>query len=134
MKMVKINPEHSSGCAPACIATILGWKYDDVTKLFACDFSKEGITHEQSIQFIAYHGYDALTKEVMYHNHIDTRRPEMLKPFADVHFISTRPYVDSVDGHAIIMDKKGNIFDPHKPEWRIETFYEILKVTGLWKV
>lgn len=51
MKLVKCKDR--DGCAPACIATILGWTYEEVTKFFQNDFTKDGITHEQSVVFLA---------------------------------------------------------------------------------
>ncbi len=130
----RIVANQPNGCAPACIAMILGWEYDEVIKYFQQDFDEDGITHDVAIDFIADQGYSAITKSSAGYTHRNFLRDELLKPFAPIHFVSVKPWGDSTNGHAIVMLEDGSILDPYdsKKPMTIEQVYRIKEITGFW--
>jgi hypothetical protein len=57
----------------------------------------------------------------------------MLRPFADVHIVRVLQHVDSPIGHALVMDRKGRLYDPEDPgPVDAEKFYTVTHVVGFF--
>lgn len=114
---------------------ILGWSYEKVTENLLTDFSKTGLTHKLTREFITDFGYQAITKESVCYHTVTSSNREMLKPFAPVHLVEMKPWCDRETWHAAVMDSKGKIIDPSgEPHSSIIKVHYISKVTGFWKV
>jgi hypothetical protein len=136
MKRTKrVEAEDENGCAPACIAMILGLKYKDVTKHFLRDFGEKGMKHEDAVRFIEQHGYSSITKDLGGVTHKDFLRTEMLKVFAPIHLVLVEPQFDVDYMHSIVMLFNGSILDPSVGHESATTdeYYQIRTVTGFWK-
>lgn len=118
----------------ACIAMITGLAYDEVDKHFQTNFEHEGMYAEHSRGFICDQGFSAI--EVLQHGYcgLQAANKRMNRPFADVHLVSVQPFADSKINHAVVMDKRGRVYDPDRPEKRSLTeYYSIVRVTGFWR-
>lgn len=113
---------------------VLGWTYAQVAKHFYCDFNKTGLKPEQWRNFICEHGFSSVEKIAYSYMDICASNKRMAKPFAPVHILSVAQFADSKENHALVMDSRGKIYDPGKPEGYelLKMHYEIVRVTGFW--
>lgn len=125
--------EDKCGCIPACIATILQKTYQEVVGHFKQDFSKGGIWLDSiTAYYLAGYGFDIYWLVNKYANDYNLDRKRMLRPFADIHIVSIKNYIDLKSGHAIIMTKNGLLFDPKDGKQTKENFIEVNSVLGLF--
>lgn len=135
MKIQLVEQQDKKGCSAACIAMILGWPYEKVTEILFTDFSKTGLAHKVTREFITDHGFQAITKEVAAFHTTETSNREMLKPFAPIHLVEMKPWPDHGSWHAAVMDSKGKLYDPSgEPDKTVRKAHYISKVTGFWKI
>jgi len=129
-----VQQEHKSGCLVACIAMVLGWEYDDVVTHFKNDFDRCGIDGELAKEFICEHRYSVIEKRGSHYGDVKEHNKRMLEPFAPVHIVSVQQFKDSGKiSHALVMDSKGNVLDPHDPGIKEVECYEVLHIMGFWK-
>ncbi len=130
----KVLQEDKFGCGIACMAMVLDKEYSEVLKDFKTDFSSDGITTEQLMNYLGDKGFSVLLKQITHYNDIDFARTEMLKPFADFHIISVHPYFDAEMYHFVVMDNKGKIYCPSgSSEHDVKSSYAIPCTVGLYK-
>ncbi len=112
MKIKLVPQKEEAGCLIACIAMILSLDYDDVREDFLNDFAKKGIKAERAIEYIANTGRQIVHKETTFFNVKTFSNEQMLKPFAPIHMLRVQQCFDSVDTHAVVMDKDGKLICP----------------------
>jgi hypothetical protein len=129
-----VQQKHDKGCVVACIAMVLGWKYDDVICEFQNDFDKRGINCEFAKDFICEHGFSVIEKRG--EGYIDVRghNKRMMIPFAPVHIVSVQQFIDQPKHtHAFVMDAKGKIFEPSDKQLNHVNYYSVRHIMGFFK-
>jgi hypothetical protein len=135
MTIKYVAQKHKSGCAVACMAMILDFDYDFIDSQFLQDFNKSGINKDPLVEYFTFNGLGCIAKIPVGFDQILIQNKEMLKPFADIHFVSIRQAPDTKLHHAVVMDNKGRIYDPdNKDRKKLTTDYafEISYVLGLY--
>ncbi len=133
MKINYIAQKDRCGCAVACISMVTGIPYDTVAARFETDFSKEGIKPELSREFVCDAGFSAVEAIAYGIETVSASNKRMARPFADIHIISVQPFIDSEVNHAVVMDKRGRIYDPDNPKRRdLSHYYYIVRVQGFF--
>lgn len=128
-----VPQEEQFGCAVACIATVLGKTYDEISQTFENDFSVSGINLAQAIEYLGDAGYSIVHKYVTHYNNREFARKYMLTPFAPIHIVRIMPRFDSANGHLVIMDYEGTLHCPAGIEEKdIHTSYLISDVVGIF--
>jgi hypothetical protein len=124
-----------AGCAPACIAMVLGRSYESVLSDFHNDFLDDGQDIEQTMDYLSDFGVSIIRKEVRYYcGDVKFGRDELLKPFAPIHIVRVKEKFDSTTGHLVVMDESGKLFCPlGQTEEEIKNSYVITTVLGLYK-
>jgi hypothetical protein len=133
MKIQYVRQQHECGCAVACMAMVTGLPYDKIEKQFVANFGREGVAPEVTRNFICDHGFSAV--EVIAHGYHDIRQSNarMRRPFADVHVVSVLPQPDAEMNHAVVMDRRGRVYDPAMPKVRdLGEYYFICRVQGFY--
>lgn len=128
-----VKQEEECGCAIACIAMILGKSYDEIRKSFKGDFQKDGIETEKSLYYLSENGVDTIRK--MPYGYVDREASNlrMIKPFADIHFVSIKQFSNSNSNHALVMLKNGQFVCPTVNKKMEEVaVYEICEVVGCY--
>lgn len=134
MKITYVAQKHRSGCAVACMSMVTGIPYDKVAQHFHTDFDKDGLSPDHTREFICDQGYSAVEAISRGYQNLNASNKRMARLFADVHIVSVQPKVDSRLNHAIVMDKRGRIYDPEDPKRKdLSHYYYIVRVTGFWK-
>jgi hypothetical protein len=135
--MAKVNivkSKDASGCAIACLATILGTTYEKVKKDFYNDFDEDGITTELITEYLGDKGYNLILKTIPYHTDIDFGRKEMLTPFAPIHIVGLVRKIDAKIGHVVVMDSRGKTYCPSgTTDEETKGSYAITEVIGIFK-
>lgn len=140
IKIKYVAQKHEYGCAIACLSMITGINYDEIEKKFQANFDKKGLDISYSIKFLIDNGFDVCRKEVIAFSNIEKAKARLLIPFANIHLLSMQPYVDSKTNHAVVMDSKGKIYDPHIDNKKfnvtelIKKWYGPSYILGLWRV
>lgn len=133
MKIKYVRQKHSSGCAVACIAMVTGLSYDEVDRQMQTNFNNDGLKSEITRLFVCDQGFSSLEMISHGYSELAASNKRMNRPFADVHIVSVQPFADSEMNHAVVMDKRGRVYDPDRPEKRSLTeYYYIVRVTGFW--
>jgi hypothetical protein len=132
VKIRYVQQEHEFGCLVACIAMVLGWDYDDVVNHFYNDFDKKGISGDFAKDFICEHGYSVIEKRGTGYIHIEEHNKRMMQPFAPIHIVSVKQFIDAKINHSFVMDAKGRHIDPHDKGITKVEFYEAQHVMGFW--
>lgn len=135
MKKLKIvETEEDCGCTVACIATVLGKTYQEVSKEFINDFNSDGLTFEDTMNFLGDNGFQVIHKEIRNYGTVKFGREELLKPFAPIHILRVMPKYDAKFGHVVIMDSEGKVFCPSGfTEEEILDSYAITNIAGFYK-
>jgi hypothetical protein len=133
MKIKYVAQKHEYGCSVACMAMITGLSYDEIERAFARDFSRGGLESNFSRAFICDHDFSAMVVTPHGYSDIRASNRRVSRPFADVHFVSVRPFPDSTLNHAVVMDRRGRVFDPQTRGHRdLSPFYYINYVVGFF--
>lgn len=133
MKFEYVPQEHDCGCSAACIAMALGVKYQDVVKHFRQDFDRQGLTDREVGDYIGDHGFSLIRKTAHCFMDIQSSNEKMMQPFADIHIVSARQFINSKMGHSFVMDSKGAIFDPENKDAKsLDRYYSIDTVLGFF--
>lgn len=132
-KFKYVESKQENGCSIACTAIILGKEYDDVAVALKNDFSKEGIQVKIIASYLSENGVDVTSKEHLGYSDRDAMNKHLIKPFADIHYISFRQFADSDFNHAIVMLANGKLVCPNI-KYRITTWniYEIETILGCY--
>src|SRR5687768_5081497 len=111
MKINYVRQKHSAGCAVACIAMVTGIPYDKVDKQFRTHFEHDGMKPEVARDYVCDKGFSSI--EVISHGHtrLADSNKRMARPFADVHIAVVQPHADSDVNHAVVVDKRGRVYD-----------------------
>lgn len=134
MKVRWVGQKHDKGCVIACIAMVLGWEYDDVVTHFYNDFDKKGIGGGPAKDFIIEHGYSVIDKQGTGYIHIREHNKRMMQPFAPIHVVSVKQFIDAKINHSFVMDAKGKHFDPHDKSITEVQYYSVDHIMGFWKI
>lgn len=128
-----VKQEDESGCAIACMAMILGKTYEEIVKSFYNDFKKQGIEIKWVIDYLSANGVTVIRKGHYGYNDREENNKRMIKPFADIHYISFQQFVDIEHNHAVIMLTNGKIICPTK-KYKIDevSVYQIDDVLGCY--
>lgn len=134
-KIKYIKQLDEKGCVPACIAMITNQSYKEVTKKFFMDFNKEGLTHEKALEYLL--NYNLSPVAIMLDRITLESKNEhcksLIKPFADIHIITSQPWADDDINHCSIMLQDGTILDPGSKKIKVlSDYYEILRIIGFW--
>jgi hypothetical protein len=113
-----------STCTVACLAMIRGLSFEDPTALTL------GICAD----YLGDHGYEVLIKEVLYHSDPKFARDVISTPFAPAHIVHCKQYAENTIQHVVVMDAKGEIFNPAAKERNsLDEYYMLTGVLGIWK-
>lgn len=133
MRIKRILQEEPKGCVIACLAMVLGRTYASIREEWQNDFSTDGMDTPSFMNYLGDNGFSIIHKAASHYNHKDFAREELLRPFAPVHIICTKPLFDS-QHHAMVMDAKGKIYDPAgRTEDEVKTDYAVVECIGLFK-
>ncbi len=129
----KINYVEQVGptCTVACLAMIRGVSFDEVDKDFE---DSTALTLGMCADYLGDHGYNVLIKELMFHNTPRFAREIISEPFAPAHIIHCKQFAENTIQHVVVMDSKGEIFDPARLECKsVDDYYMLTGVLGIWK-
>jgi hypothetical protein len=105
------------GCAPACLAMVLGLEYDQAANLVPMGYLDNGTDMHAIISVLK-----KRKCRVQY-------RHRLAHPFAPVHIICTGPKESAIDTniirHLVVMTEKGTILDPADESGRYYEFPEL---------
>jgi hypothetical protein len=133
MKIRYVKQEHRAGCAVACAAMLTGQSYAEVAASFASNLVDDGVQLESARDYVCDRGFAAVAATP--HGYMDVRanNRRMLRPFADVHIVRVLQHVDSSIGHALVMDRRGRLYDPDAPgPVDASKFYAVTHVFGFF--
>lgn len=134
MKIQYVAQKDPAGCAVACMSMVTEIPYDKVKAHFNADFNKDGLSADHTREFVQDRGFSAIEVLSRGYNNLNSSNKRMARPFAEVHILSVCPKVDSKMNHAIVMDRRGRIYDPEDPKRKdLSHYYHIVRVTGFWK-
>lgn len=134
MKIKWVGQKHQYGCSIACISMILGTDYDIIEKHFKENLDKKGIATSDAIAYLAEQGLNIIVKESVGMANVKLQNKLLLLPFAEVHLLSVKQFMNNKIHHSIVMDNKGNIFDPDDVTRKdLKLFYSIETVVGCFK-
>ncbi len=131
MKFKYVRQKDSHGCAIACISMVTGIPYEKVVKSFRTNFNQDGMFPEVTRAYVCDQGFSAI--EILAHgyNDVASTNKRMSRPFAEVHIVTVQPFADSTINHAIVMDRRGRVFDPDDPKSKdLTQYYSIIRVQG----
>jgi len=134
-KVKYVEQKKECDCAIACLAMILEFDYDFILGQFNIDFNKNGLDTKLAAKYLVDNGLSCIVKENYSHEQAFTANNEMLKPFADVHFVSFKQFCGAKDNHAVVMDSSGRIYDPGNPKIKkldVNYLYSVELVLGLF--
>ena len=113
---------------------VTGMPYEAVARHFQTNFEREGLKPEVTRMFVCDHGFSTI--EAIAHGitiQADSNK-RMARPFADVHIVSVQPFADSEINHAVVMDRRGRVYDPDRPDIKsLSAYYYIVRVQGFWR-
>jgi hypothetical protein len=132
VKIRYVRQKHEFGCAVASAAMILGAAYDEVGQAFQNDFDKGGIENEPIRDYICEHGFSVIEKTAHSFMHIEPSNKRMIIPFAEIHLVRVQPYADSKTNHCLVMDRRGVIYDPARPDNKQWDYYFVFHVMGFF--
>ena len=134
MKISYVPQKDDYGCAVACISMVTGIPYDTVAKSFHANFKREGMAPDKTRDYILEHGFSAIEVIPSTYKNVPTINARLSKPFADVHIVTVQSFADSDLNHAVVMDKRGRVFDPDNPKRKdLSHYYCIVRVQGYWR-
>jgi hypothetical protein len=134
MKIQYVPQKDPAGCAVACMSMVTRIPYDKVKQHFLANFDKDGLHPDHTREFVCNEGFSAIETLSRGYNNLASNNKHMARPFADVHIVTVQQKVDSRLNHAIVMDRKGRIYDPENPKLKdLSHYYYIVRVTGFWK-
>lgn len=133
MKIRYVPQKDDYGCAVACMAMVTGIPYDKVAADFHADVKREGIHPDKTRDFLLEHGFSGIEVIPARFNNVPVTNKRVGKPFAEVHVLAVQPRADSDLNHAIVMDKRGRVYDPDNPKRKdLSHYYCIVRVLGLY--
>jgi hypothetical protein len=133
MKIKYVAQKQKSGCTVACMAMVTGASYGKVADQFQTDCDAKGIETKFVRDFLCEHGFSVI--DVTTHSYRDARtnNSRMSRPFADAHVCIVQPFADSTVPHAVVMSRRGRVFDPDDPSRRsLSEYYFIVQVLGIF--
>jgi hypothetical protein len=133
MKIRYVRQEERAGCVVACAAMVTGESYREVAASFGSNLVDDGVNMDHARDYVCDRGFAAV--EATAHGYMDVRASNrrMLRPFADVHIVRVLPKVDSTIGHALLMDRRGKLYDPETPGPVDATkYYSVTHVFGFF--
>lgn len=127
--------EITNGCVVACLAMILGKKFNDVIKDIEQHWKNEaqfdGVDDPCWIEYLSSLGYAIQDVNYEYVPQDRLLNPWPIKPFAPIHMC----FVYDEGPHAIVMDADGKIYDPDDDKLTdLSQYYRVYRIVGIWKV
>lgn len=132
-KFIFVPQKYESDCVIACIAMITGQHINKILYYFQNDFDKKGISTDFAITYINNFGISMAEKRTNGFVDLEKSNKILLRPFADIHLVSGKQYIDGKINHSVIMSKNGELFDPackKRKDWKV--FYEIIRIIGCY--
>lgn len=108
-----------SGCGLACLAMLIGTTYARILEQapMFCG-AKCGVEYTHMDHFLAEHGYAVQRIERNMHFNGMRRVKWPPKPWADKHLALVVQTKNDIDAHYVVMDRRGNVYDPADPEYK----------------
>jgi hypothetical protein len=133
LRIKHVAQKHDKGCVVACIAMVLGWDYDKVVAEFHNDFNKKGISGDIAKDFICDYGFSVIEKRGGGYIDLDEHNKRMMTPFAPVHIVTVKQFIDAKINHCVVMNSKGKIYDPSDKSRDKVFYYSVEHVMGFFK-
>lgn len=129
-----VTQDDRFGCIVACAAMVLGKTYAEVRKDWFNNFTDEGATFDQLMNYLGDQGFSVVHKMSRFYIHKDVHRKEMLTPFAPIHVISVQPCFDTPQNHVVVMTEDGTLLCPDgATDAEIRESYAVTDVIGLYR-
>lgn len=128
--IIKRVEQEGPTCTIAAMAMILGVPFAQVVRHFAVPEEAKLTTISD---YLGDHGYSILIKELMFHSHPRFGFTELCRPFAPAHILHVKQFADDPIQHVIVMDQKGQLFDPAREHCELADFYMVTGVLGIWR-
>lgn len=132
LRIKYVAQRQKKDCVIACLAMILPASYESIIQNFWTDFDRQGIELEHAANYLMDCGFFTIIKEGIGSPNNSMHNELMWKPFADVHIVSVRQFVDRKTAHAVVMSSTGKIYDPGQLKSSKKDYYEVIKVLGLF--
>lgn len=100
------------GCGIACIAMVTGETYARIMDQYRTFCGNCGMEDQQLDHFLAEYGF--AMQRIWPDKHFDgaKRKPWPPKPWADIHIASVWQTRGDVDGHYVVVNRRGIVYDP----------------------
>lgn len=132
-----VEQVEKGGCGIACLAMLLDTTYARIVEMAPDLCGKCGVEEAVMFDFLAEHGYAVQRVEQAKASDGTKRKKWPPKPWADRHLVMVMQTKDDVAAHYVVMDAKGNVYDPADPEYRrtrLSRYYSVEWVAAVVKV
>lgn len=124
----------NGGCGLACLAMLLDTTYARIVELAPDLCGKCGVNQTEMDHFLAEQGFSVrrLYRDRRFDGVRRTKWPP--KPFAERHLVSVWQTRNDIWDHWVVMDAKGNVYDPADPactKSRLSRYYRVSSVAGV---
>lgn len=130
-------PGQNGGCGIACLAMLMDTDYNRIRELAPEFCEKCGIADDTLLdQFLSEHGF--ATQRVWKWKEYNNSQREIWppKPWADRHLCSVVQTEEDVFGHFVVMDGKGQVYDPADEKYTpcdLTRYFEVEWVAGVYR-
>jgi hypothetical protein len=120
-----------NSCAIACLAMLLGVDYAEARSRIPTFDPAVGTALSDVLRVLGENGWAYVEKWSDYSPAARPRPRWPLPPFAPVHICAVR----TPGWHAVVMMRDGTVLDPlHPAPRRLDTYVDVLQITGLWRI
>lgn len=134
-KIQWIEQVDEGGCSVACLAMLMDTTYARVRDEYKKFCPTCGPAEDEQIdQFLAEHGF-ALQRIYRYRAYDDQWRKWPPTPWAERHLAMVTQTKSDYYSHYVVMDYKGNVYDPADKEYKsgkLRRYYEVEWVAGVF--
>lgn len=133
LKIEQVYQQDMAGCAIACLAMVMGKKYEDVRWDFLGPFETEGLSPKNIVDYLTDFGYVVLVKDLVAHTHPKDGFKELSTPFASAHILIVKQFNNMNYDHCVAMDYKGKIFNTTQDACTdLSRYYRIIANIGVY--
>lgn len=134
-KIKYVKTAEENGCVVASLAMLVGKDFYTVLNEMKCHWNTEGqfegVADDAWMQYLAKSGYAIQDIDHDYSPEDRLIETWPLKPFAPIHMC----FVYAEGPHAIVLDKKGKVYDPNDPLiTKLSEYHRVYRMVGVWKV
>ena len=131
-KFKYVPQQEDCDCGIACLAMVTGHPYGEVY----FSFKRRGPTKfKQEVQYLRDQGLYVVGMIPDAYINRERINEIMLRPFADIHLVCFKQFVDSDINHVMVMTNKGKLYDPQptiKDKVDLKDIYLIEDVVGIY--